>query len=72
MTDKKNIYQKLKEIRKEIGQIKKEETNSFQNYKYVSEYTYFNKINPLLETRGLIMTFEDTDIPINVQKEGKE
>jgi len=67
-----NIYAKLKEIRKEIGRIKKEEVNKFQNYNYVSEYTYFNKINPLLEKNGLIMTFEDTDIPFTAQKEGKE
>jgi hypothetical protein len=35
-----NIYQKLKEVRKEIGHIEKSEVNNFQNYKYVSEYTY--------------------------------
>jgi ERF superfamily len=67
-----NIYQKLKEVRKQIGQIEKTEQNKFQNYKYVSEYTYLKKITPILNDKGLTLTFEDTDFPINFQPSGKD
>ena len=67
-----NIYQKLKEVREKIGQIEKTEQNKFQNYKYVSEYTYLKTITPILNDKGLTLTFEDTDILPVIQKEGKE
>jgi hypothetical protein len=67
-----NIYQKLKEVRQQIGHIEKSELNKFQNYKYVSEYTYLKTITPILNEKGLILTFEDTDATPIIQKEGKE
>jgi hypothetical protein len=69
-----NIYQKLKEVRKQIGHIEKTEQNKFQHYKYVTEYTYLKTITPILEKNNLVMTFEDTDIPITIQQSqsGKE
>jgi hypothetical protein len=67
-----NIYQKLKEVRKQIGHIEKSVLNKFQNYKYVTEYTYLKTITPILNEKGLTLTFEDTDVPPVVQKEGKE
>ena len=67
-----NIYQKLKEVRKQIGQIEKTEQNKFQHYKYVTEYTYLKTITPILNDKGLTLTFEDTDFQPIIQKEGKE
>jgi hypothetical protein len=67
-----NIYQKMKEVRKEIGHIEKSELNKFQNYKYITEYSYLKIITPILYEKGLILTFEDTDAQPIIQKEGKE
>lgn len=67
-----NIYQKIQEVKKKIGHISKDAKNDFQKYKYVPEYTYLKIINPILEESKLLLTFEDTNIPINVQKDGKE
>jgi len=54
-----NIYQKLQAVQQNIGQLKKDQLNKFQNYKYVSEYDILRTLRPLLAEQSLLLTFSD-------------
>jgi len=55
MADTKNIYQKLFEVKKEIGKVSKESTNPFFNSKYMDINTLLENVEPLLEKHNLML-----------------
>lgn len=59
MNNKLNIYQKLQLVQQQIGQLKKDQLNKFQNYKYVSEYDILRTLRPLLNQQNLLLIFSD-------------
>jgi len=68
-----NIYQKLQLVQQTIGQLKKDQLNKFQNYKYVSEYDILRTLRPLLAEQSLLLTFSDeTSSELLFNKQEKE
>ena len=59
MNNQATIYQKLQLVQQDIGQLKKDQVNKFQNYKYVSEYDILRALRPLLNEQKLLLTFSD-------------
>lgn len=51
-----NIYSKLLEVQKEIGAIKKEETNPFYKSKYFDINGLLAAVKPVLNKHGLVLT----------------
>jgi len=72
MNKENNIYQKLQLIQNKIGQLKKDQFNKFQNYRYVSEYDIFQKLRPLLSEQKLTLTFSDDINSFSFQSEKVE
>ena len=73
MTNQLNIYQKLQLVQQNIGQLKKDQLNKFQNYKYVSEYDILRTLRPLLTEQRLLLTFSDeTSCEFLFNKQEKE
>lgn len=70
-----NIYQKLQLVQQNIGQLKKDQLNAFQKYRYVSEYDILRTLRPLLNQQNLLLTFSDETANENnliFQKQDKE
>jgi len=57
--DKKNVYQKIWGIQKEIKSLKKDELNKFQNYYYFEEKQVLEVLKPLLEKYQLSLLLSD-------------
>jgi len=55
MEDKKNIYEKLFEIKKEIGKISKDSVNPFHNSKYMDINTLLEAAEPLFTEKNLML-----------------
>jgi len=71
MNNQLTIYQKLQAVQQNIGQLKKDQLNKFQNYKYVSEYDILRTLRPLLAEQNLLLTFSDktsSDLLFNKQE----
>lgn len=56
---KMNIYQKISVIQHKIGEIIKNETNSFQKYKFFGELEVFIRLKPLLNQYNLLIMVSD-------------
>jgi len=73
MNNQLTIYQKLQAVQQNIGQLKKDQLNKFQNYKYVSEYDILRTLRPLLAEQRLLLTFSDeTSSEFLFNKQDKE
>lgn len=55
MSETKNIYQKLFELKKEIGKVSKESTNPFFDSKYMDINTLLENVEPLFESYNLML-----------------
>lgn len=53
--ENKTIYQKLLEIQKKIGAIKKDKENPFFKSKYADINAYIEEVKPILNEHGLII-----------------
>src|SRR5437773_1951316 len=54
-----NIYQKISIIQSKIGEIVKDETNSFQKYKFFGELQVLVRLKPLLNKFNLLIMVSD-------------
>jgi len=55
MENKKNIYEKLFEVKKEIGKVSKESENPFFSSKYMDINTLLEAVEPLFEDKKLMI-----------------
>lgn len=70
----KNILRKLHNIQKDIERMEKDGTNSFQNYKYLSEAQITYQMKPLLDKQEVIFNYsaeEKSLVPYETAKGGK-
>lgn len=65
-----NIYQKLQQVQRKVGQLEKDQLNKFQNYKYVAEYDILRTLKPLLNDQNLVLTFDDNSNQVIYAEEG--
>lgn len=62
MTDKKNIYQKLIEVSKAVGYLKKDKKNTMQGYSYLSEAKIKEVIKKQFEQQGIIFNYSTRSV----------